>query len=89
MPGIVGRPKKEGETYDQQLGNEARKAIGNKKWQKRVRRAIDTLRTLVNFDHLYVGGGNAKHLEGDLPADVSLVDNSAGILGGIRLWDKA
>jgi polyphosphate glucokinase len=35
-----------------------------------------------------VGGGNARHLDKSaLPADVSLVDNSAGILGGIRLWD--
>jgi polyphosphate glucokinase len=86
---ISQHPFRKGETYDQQLGQEARKKIGNKKWQKRVRRAIDTLRTLVNFDHLYIGGGNAKHLEGELPADVSLVDNSAGILGGIRLWDRA
>jgi polyphosphate glucokinase len=46
--------------------------------------------TLTNFDHLAIGGGNAKHLEGEkLAKNISLVDNSAGILGGIRLWDNS
>lgn len=81
-------PFRKGETYDQQLGERARKAIGNRKWRKRVHRAIAQLRALVHFDHLYVGGGNARHLDGDLPADVSVVDNSAGLAGGARLFDQ-
>ena len=36
---------------------------------------------------LYVGGGNAKHLELDLPSNVRITDNVAGLLGGIKLWD--
>jgi polyphosphate glucokinase len=39
------------------------------------------------FDRLYIGGGNAKLL-GDLGPRVTIVDNVAGILGGIRLWDQ-
>ena len=39
------------------------------------------------FNHCYVGGGNAKHLEGDLPDDVTKIDNTAGILGGIKLFE--
>ena len=37
---------------------------------------------------LYIGGGNVKHLDKEgLPDDVVVVDNMAGLLGGIRLWN--
>lgn len=85
---IAHLPFRKGETYDQQLGDRARKAIGTKKWLQRVHEAIANMYTLTNYDHLGIGGGNAKHLEGEkLAKNISLVDNSAGILGGIRLWD--
>ena len=79
-------PFRKGETYNEQLGDATRKEVGNGRWNKRVRRAVDTLRAVSFFDHCYIGGGNAKHLTGDLPTDVSTVDNTAGILGGIKLW---
>jgi polyphosphate glucokinase len=81
-------PFRKGETYNDQLGEGTRKEIGNTRWNKRVRRAVDTLRALSFFDHCYIGGGNAKHLTGDLADDVSTVDNTAGILGGIKLWEN-
>jgi len=83
---ISHQPFRKGETYDQQLGNAARKAVGTKRWQKRVLRAIENLRTLVHFDRLYVGGGNARKLDCELPPDVTVVDNQAGLAGGVRLW---
>jgi len=50
-------------------------------------KAIDNMRALVYFDHLYIGGGNSRRvLRHHLPDDVTVVDNTAGILGGIRLW---
>lgn len=75
-----------GKTYEEELGEAARRQAGDKRWNRRVARAIDTLRALTNFDHLYIGGGNAKRVRLDLPPDVTVVDNTAGILGGIRLW---
>ena len=42
---------------------------------------------LLHIDRLYVGGGNAKKLKVDLGHRVELVDNAAGILGGIKLWE--
>jgi tetratricopeptide (TPR) repeat protein len=75
-----------GETYDQQLGQAARKKIGNKHWNRRVARAIDAVRTLTNFDTLYVGGGNARHLALDLHADVRVISNEYGMRGGAKLW---
>ena len=43
--------------------------------------------TLVNYDMLAIGGGNAKRIDFALPAGVRTVSNDAGITGGIRLWD--
>ncbi len=77
---------RKGETYDEHLGNAARKRVGNGKWNKRVRKAIRSLRALTSFDHLYIGGGNAKKIEFELDPDVTVVSNDAGIKGGIALW---
>jgi polyphosphate glucokinase len=43
---------------------------------------------LLHYDHLYLGGGNAKHVEIELPANVSLASNDAGLTGGAALWRK-
>ena len=82
-------PFLKGDTYNDVIGEAARKQVGNTRWNKRVRRALATLRALSFFDHCYVGGGNSKKLKGDLDPDVTVVDNAAGILGGIRLWDES
>lgn len=74
-------------TYDQYVGNAAFRAVGRKAWNKRVRRAIDSITTLTTCDTLYIGGGNAKNLQLELPSNVRIVSNEAGITGGIRLWD--
>src|SRR5258708_19515879 len=47
---------------------------------------MQVLRVVVNFDHLYLGGGNAKKIAFDLPEDVTIVSNSDGLTGGIALW---
>lgn len=84
---IAHLPFRNGETYDQHIGDAARKEAGTKKWIKRVHRAIANMYTLTNYDRLYIGGGNAKHLADEqLAENITLIDNSAGILGGIRLW---
>jgi polyphosphate glucokinase len=75
-------------SYNDALGEAARRTAGNKKWAKRALEAIEMLRALTYFDHCYVGGGNASRLGPDLPPGVTVVDNSAGILGGIKLWDR-
>ncbi|HZK92453.1 MAG TPA: ROK family protein [Stellaceae bacterium] len=73
-------------TYDQFLGNAALMLKGKKKWSKRVEKTIAVLRTVINFDHLYLGGGNAKKIKFDLPNDITVVPNTDGLTGGIRLW---
>jgi polyphosphate glucokinase len=80
-------PFRKGETYDQQIGNAARKAGSHKRWVRRVRKAVAALRPVLWFDHLYVGGGNSKYLPTDLGPDATIVTNRAGLAGGVRAWD--
>ncbi len=84
---LAHQPFRKGETYNEQLGDLARRRIGNKLWTKRVVKAIHNFDVLVRFDHLYIGGGNAQKLTTDLGPTVTLTDNTAGILGGIKLWE--
>ena len=73
---------------DDYLGRIAFQKISRKHWNRRVERVIGYLDTLVNFDTLYIGGGNAKYISLDLPENVRVVSNKAGVTGGIKLWDS-
>lgn len=81
-------PFRKGHTYDEQLGNHARKRIGDARWSRRVRRAVDGLRPVLRWDRCYLGGGGTKHLCLDLGEDVTLVPNAVGLRGGVALWDR-
>jgi polyphosphate glucokinase len=75
-------------TYDTYVGNEVLLKIGKKRWNKRVQRVIEAVQALTHYDHLYIGGGNSKHVTGDLPDTITLVSNEAGIDGGAALWSE-
>jgi polyphosphate glucokinase len=47
---------------------------------------ITIVQTLLNYDRLYLGGGNASRIRGKLPRDIAIVSNEAGITGGVKLW---
>jgi polyphosphate glucokinase len=85
---LAHHPFLKGEEYNLVVGDAARKKLGKKKWNKNVAAAIDAIRALTFFDHCYVGGGNAVQISFKLPTDITVVDNAAGILGGIKLWDR-
>jgi polyphosphate glucokinase len=81
-------PFRKGDTFEEQLGNVVRKHIGNERWARRVLEAISAYDRFLFFDTVHVGGGNAKHLNpADLPHKARIVANTAGIIGGVRLWD--
>jgi len=44
------------------------------------------LQNLFSLDYLYLGGGNTKKIVFELPAQVKIVPNVTGLLGGIALW---
>lgn len=73
-------------TYEQTIGNAARKLAGNERWQRRVLRALAQIQHTFNPGVIYVGGGNAERLTVALPDNVRRVSNVAGLLGGIALW---
>jgi polyphosphate glucokinase len=83
---LAHHPFKDGKTYEELLGNRALEKVGKKKWNKRVKKALEQIDPIWNPDRIYLGGGNAKHLELELPRHVKRTENIAGLLGGIRLW---
>ena len=85
---LAHHPFRKGQTYEEQLGNAALEEVGKRRWNRRVQKAIETLRTLTNFNRLYIGGGNARCINFKLPADVKLVSNELGMRGGIWLWKE-
>jgi polyphosphate glucokinase len=86
---LAHHPVSGDKTYDEYIGKAARRKKGKKAWSKRVAKVIDILRVVVRFDHLYLGGGNAKDITFRLPPDVTIVPNTSGLTGGIQLWHEA
>jgi polyphosphate glucokinase len=83
---------RKGETFNEQLGEAARKKIGDTRWNSRVRKVIAYLDAMTFFDHLYIGGGNGGRIKrddlGSVLERITVVPNTAGILGGLKLWDE-
>ena len=79
-------PFQKKKTYEERLGAEALRKKGEERWNERLREAIELLDAIFNFRMLYLGGGNAKKIEFELPPNVKRVPNVAGLLGGIALW---
>lgn len=77
---------RKGETYEEQLGRRALVEVGSKKWNSRLEKAIASIHHLFNYNYLYIGGGEAKKVDLDLPPNVKIIPNVSGLLGGIALW---
>ncbi|MFP5079795.1 ROK family protein [Pedobacter sp. JCM 36344] len=75
--------------YDSYIGTEALGEIGIKKWNERLQRIIQIYKTVFNYDTLYIGGGNSKHIDFELDHNIRLVTNRDGIKGGAKLWQVA
>lgn len=75
-----------GRTYDEYLGDRARKRVGRRKWNRRLHRVLGILERVANYDRLHLGGGNAACINFPLDRHVRIVENKAGLLGGIALW---
>jgi polyphosphate glucokinase len=92
---LAHHPAVKGASYNDYIGQRALRKIGNKHWNRRVRKALVALDALVCPDSILVGGGNStkvheqrlqKH-QPTLAAKVQLVGNEGGLLGGVRLWE--
>lgn len=79
-------PVVKGQDYDDFIGDTALKKDGEKKWNKKLQEVLNTFNTVVNYDHLYLSGGNTRYIDFKLDANVSVENNREGIKGGVKLW---
>ena len=79
-------PVKKSEDYDDYIGERAFIKIGLDKWNIRMQEVLDTFKTVINYDKLYISGGNAKKLNFELDQNIKIVSNKDGIKGGAFLW---
>jgi polyphosphate glucokinase len=83
---VAHHPISKKETYDEYIGEIALERVGKKKWNKRMEKVFEVLKTVFNYDTLYIGGGNADKLTFQLDENMKIVTNEDGIKGGSRLW---
>jgi polyphosphate glucokinase len=83
---LAQHPIHDDQTYNDYIGSKALRREGAKKWSHHVRNTIKILDSLLHYDALYLGGGNGNKVI-NLPGEVRIASNRAGITGGIRLWD--
>ncbi len=73
-------------TYDDFIGEKALEKAGLQKWNQRMEQVIEVLKTVFNYDHLYISGGNSSKLNFKLDANITIDGNKDGIKGGAKLW---
>jgi polyphosphate glucokinase len=90
VPGLelAHHPWRKKKTYEDYLGKCGLAKYGRKRWNKYLEKGITQLEALFNYDHLYIGGGNATKIDFPLPKNVTRVPNEDGLLGGVALWNK-
>ncbi|OAQ39274.1 chromosome partitioning protein ParA [Pedobacter psychrophilus] len=80
-------PIKKGD-YDDFIGDKALDQDGIDVWNEKVKSVLETFSTVINYDSLFLGGGNAKKINFTLNDNIKLVGNRDGIKGGIFLWKE-
>ena len=83
---LAHHPIKTDKEYDDYVGDRGFESKGKEGWNKRVQKVIEILKTVFNYDHLYISGGNAKNITFPLEENITIVTNKDGIKGGARLW---
>lgn len=85
---IAHHPVRKGRDYDQYIGQKILDEIGLDRWNRRMKKVIEILKTVFNYDHLYISGGNSKKINFKTDDNISLVNNIDGIKGGAKLWQS-
>ncbi|GAC1421502.1 MAG: ROK family protein [Flavisolibacter sp.] len=86
---LAHHPVTKSKTYDQYIGEKALVSCGEKKWNKRMAKVLLILKTVFNYDRLYISGGNASKLKFPLEGDITIISNRDGIKGGAKLWKQS
>ncbi|MDE1193490.1 MAG: ROK family protein [Arachidicoccus sp.] len=74
--------------YDKVIGDKALKKLGKKKWNKNLEYILSIIKVVVNYDTLFLGGGNAEKINFKLDKNIKIVTNIEGIDGGAKLWKQ-
>ncbi len=85
---VAHHPIHKKKDYDAYIGEASFNSIGKKKWNKRVNYALSVMKTVFNYERLYLGGGLARKIDFQLDDNIIVVTNIEGIDGGLRLWDE-
>jgi polyphosphate glucokinase len=85
---IAHHPVSKERDYDEYVGEKAYQEVGSERWNKRLRKVLNILKVVVNYDHLYISGGNSKKINFKLDDNITLKANIDGIKGGSKLWQK-
>ena len=81
-------PVKTDRIYDEYIGEKAYESKGKDGWNNRIKKVINILKTVFNYDRLYFSGGNAKNIIFQLEENITIVSNKEGIRGGANLWKQ-
>ena len=80
---------RKGKTYEEMLGNAALERLGREDWTRRLEEAVAQLEATFNYQRMFIGGGNSRKAgRANLPDNVGIVSNIAGLLGCIHLWES-
>ena len=85
---LAHHPFSKGKTYDEYVGERGLEKEGLEKWNRRMKKVFKVLKNVINYDTLYIGGGNSDKLNFKLDKNMKIVTNQDGIKGGSRLWLK-
>ena len=83
---LAHHPISKGRDYDAYIGAAALEEVGKKKWNRRMEKVFKVLKTVFNYDRLYVGGGNVDKLHLPIAPNIHRFSNLDGIKGGAKLW---
>jgi polyphosphate glucokinase len=82
-------PYRKKKTFEEYVGEASRVRRGKKRWERFVIDVAVRLKAAMQADHLLIGGGNARHLRGQItrfPKGTRLGGNADAFRGGMRLW---
>ena len=83
---LAHHPISKDRDYDEYIGEKALKEEGKEKWNRRMTKVLEVLKTVFNYERLYLGGGSSEKLTIPLDDNIHLFTNKDGIKGGARLW---
>ena len=83
---ISQHPITKTKNYDAYIGAKAYEQLGKKKWNLRLQKVLNILKTVFNYDHLYISGGNAENINFKPDGNITLDSNTEGFKGAAKLW---